>query len=98
MLTETRAFIIMNSILTAASTTSEIPQSVSGALSPTVGDHHCVRPKGCRTVILFADGVEVYEGMVVGEHSRDNDLDVNCVRRRSLNMRVRVQTMPLSVP
>jgi len=33
-------------------------------------------------------GVEVYEGMIVGEHSRDNDLDVNVVREKKLtNMR-----------
>jgi GTP-binding protein len=32
--------------------------------------------------------VEVYEGMIVGEHSRDNDLDVNVVREKKLtNMR-----------
>jgi GTP-binding protein len=32
--------------------------------------------------------VEVYEGMVIGEHSRDNDLDVNVVREKKLtNMR-----------
>jgi GTP-binding protein len=33
-------------------------------------------------------GVEVYEGMIVGEHSRDNDLDVNVVREKHMtNMR-----------
>jgi GTP-binding protein len=33
-------------------------------------------------------GVEVYEGMIVGEHSRDNDLDVNAVKGKKLtNMR-----------
>ena len=31
---------------------------------------------------------EVYEGMIVGENSRDNDLDVNVVREKKLtNMR-----------
>ncbi len=33
-------------------------------------------------------GVDVYEGMIVGEHLRDNDLDVNVVREKKLtNMR-----------
>ena len=33
-------------------------------------------------------GVEVYEGMIVGEHSRDKDLDVNVVREKKMtNMR-----------
>jgi len=30
----------------------------------------------------------VYEGMIIGENARDNDLDVNCVREKKLtNMR-----------
>jgi GTP-binding protein len=41
-----------------------------------------------RGILLVGAGVEVYEGMVVGEHSRDNDLDVNVVREKKLtNMR-----------
>ena len=39
-------------------------------------------------MLLVGAGVEVYEGMIVGEHSRDNDLDVNVVREKKLtNMR-----------
>jgi GTP-binding protein len=39
-------------------------------------------------VLFLTAGVEVYEGMVIGEHSRDNDLDVNVVREKKLtNMR-----------
>ncbi len=39
-------------------------------------------------MLFVPDGIEVYEGMIVGEHSRDNDLDVNCVREKKLtNMR-----------
>lgn len=35
--------------------------------------------------IFFIDpGTEVYEGMVVGEHSRENDLDVNVTREKKL--------------
>ena len=29
-------------------------------------------------------GTTVYEGMVVGEHARDNDLNVNCCREKKL--------------
>jgi GTP-binding protein len=33
-------------------------------------------------------GTEVYEGMIVGENSRDNDLDVNIVKEKKMtNMR-----------
>jgi GTP-binding protein len=39
-------------------------------------------------VLFITAGIEVYEGMVIGEHSRDNDLDVNVVREKKLtNMR-----------
>ena len=35
--------------------------------------------------ILFVDpGVEVYPGMIIGEHSRENDLEVNCVEAKQL--------------
>jgi GTP-binding protein len=34
---------------------------------------------------LFIDpGVEVYEGMIVGENSRENDINVNCCRAKQL--------------
>ena len=33
-------------------------------------------------------GEDIYEGQVIGEHSRDNDLDVNTVKGKQLtNMR-----------
>jgi len=41
-----------------------------------------------RGVFFIEPGTEVYEGMIVGEHSRDNDLDVNVTREKKLtNMR-----------
>ena len=41
-----------------------------------------------RGEMFVGPGVEVYEGMIVGENSRDNDLDVNIVREKKLtNMR-----------
>src|ERR1043165_6925052 len=38
---------------------------------------------------LFVEpGTHVYEGMIIGENAKDNDLDVNCVREKKLtNMR-----------
>ena len=47
----------------------------------------------CREPMWIAEGVvepgdEVYEGMVIGENSRNDDMDVNCVREKKLtNMR-----------
>ena len=41
-----------------------------------------------RGVLFIAPGTRVYEGMVVGEYSRDNDLNVNICREKKLsNMR-----------
>ncbi len=41
-----------------------------------------------RGQLFIGPGVEVYEGMVVGEHIRDRDLEVNVVRKKHLtNMR-----------
>jgi GTP-binding protein len=40
-----------------------------------------LQPRG---TLFVAPGVEVYEGMIVGEHARDNDLNVNVVRPKKL--------------
>lgn len=41
-----------------------------------------------RGTLFVEPGVEVYEGMIVGEHNRDNDLDVNpCKEKKLTNMR-----------
>ncbi|MCM1370285.1 MAG: translational GTPase TypA [Clostridium sp.] len=37
-----------------------------------------------RGIMFIEPGVEVYEGMIVGEHSRDNDLAVNVVKGKNL--------------
>ena len=40
-----------------------------------------IQPRG---TLLITAGAPVYEGMIIGEHNRDNDLDVNCVREKKL--------------
>jgi len=41
-----------------------------------------------RGIMFIEPGVDVYEGMIVGEHNRDNDLAVNVVKGKQLtNMR-----------
>ena len=41
-----------------------------------------------RGSFFVAEGAEVYEGMLVGEHCKDNDLVVNCVReKKATNIR-----------
>lgn len=38
-----------------------------------------------RGVMFIEPGTEVYEGMVVGEHNRDNDLAVNITKEKAAN-------------
>ena len=46
-------------------------------------DH--LQPRG---VMFISPGLEVYEGMIVGEHTRDSDIDVNITKEKKLtNMR-----------
>ena len=41
-----------------------------------------------RGILFVKPGEEVYEGMIIGEHSRDNDMDVNpCKGKKLTNMR-----------
>ncbi len=41
-----------------------------------------------RGVMFVSPGLEVYEGMIVGENARDNDLDINITKEKKLtNMR-----------
>jgi GTP-binding protein len=41
-----------------------------------------------RGILFVGPGVEVYEGMIIGENAREADLDVNVVREKKLtNMR-----------
>jgi len=92
MLTETRGTIVMNTLFDGyIPYQGEIPQRPSGALISdrqgltTTYSLHGLQDRG---VLFVGSGIEVYEGMIVGEHSRDNDLDVNVVREKKLtNMR-----------
>ena len=41
-----------------------------------------------RGQILIEPGVQVYEGMIVGEHNRNNDIEANpCKEKKLTNMR-----------
>ncbi len=92
MLTETRGTIVMNSIFDGyIAYQGEIPQRPSGALiSDRTGLTTAYALDGLqdRGTLFVNPTTEVYEGMIVGEHSRENDLDVNAVREKKLtNMR-----------
>ena len=92
MLTETRGTIVMNTLFDGyMEHQGEIPQRPTGALiADRAGTTTTYSLDGLqeRGILFVGPGIEVYEGMVVGEHSRDNDLDVNAVREKKLtNMR-----------
>ncbi|MBI2205572.1 MAG: translational GTPase TypA [Candidatus Rokubacteria bacterium] len=69
----------------------EIPHRQNGALvadrtGRTTG--YAIDHLQARGVMFVSPGVEVYESQVVGENSRDNDLDVNITKEKKLtNMR-----------
>ena len=92
MLTETRGTIVMNSLFDGyIPYQGEIPQRPTGALiADRQGQTTTYALNGLqeRGILFVGPGVDVYEGMIVGEHSRDNDLDVNVVREKKMtNMR-----------
>jgi len=92
MLTETRGTIVMNTLFDGyIPYQGEIPQRPTGALvSDRQGQTTTYALNGLqeRGILFMGAGVEVYEGMIIGEHSRDKDLDVNVVREKKMtNMR-----------
>jgi GTP-binding protein len=69
----------------------EVPTRTKGSLismengSVTAYALDGLQPRG---ILFVKPGEEIYEGMIVGEHSRDNDLDVNpCKQKKLTNMR-----------
>ena len=92
LLTDTRGTIVMNSLFDGHTEwLGDIPHRPTGALvADRAGNTTAYALFGLqeRGELFVGPGVEVYEGMVIGENSRDSDLDVNCVREKKMtNMR-----------
>jgi len=92
MLTDTRGTIVMNSLFDGYTEwQGEIPHRLTGALVSDRGGSttaYALWALQERGELFTGPGTEVYEGMIIGENARDNDLDVNCVREKKLtNMR-----------
>jgi GTP-binding protein len=92
ILTDTRGTALMNSLFHGyIDWQGEIPTRPTGSLvadraGKTTG--YATWNLQERGEIFVAPGVDVYEGMIVGENSRDADLDVNIVKEKKLtNMR-----------
>ena len=92
LLTDTRGTIVMNSLFDGYTEwQGEIPHRLTGALiadRPGVTTSHALWNLQERGEMFVGPGIDVYEGMIIGENSKDNDLDVNVVREKKLtNMR-----------
>jgi GTP-binding protein len=92
MLTDTRGTVIMNSLFDGYTEwLGEIPHRMTGALVADRGGPstaYALWSLQERGVLFVGSGVELYEGMIVGENAREVDLDVNAVREKKLtNMR-----------
>ena len=92
LLTDTRGTIVMNSLFDGYTEwQGEIPHRLTGALiadRPGVTTAYALWGLQERGELFVGPGVDLYEGMIVGENAKDNDLDVNAVREKKLtNMR-----------
>ncbi len=59
--------------------TGAIVSDRMGVTTPYALDH--LQPRG---TFFLVPGVEVYEGMIIGEHNRANDTDVNAIKEKKL--------------
>jgi GTP-binding protein len=92
MLTDTKGTAIMNSLFHSyIEWQGDIEKRPTGSLvadRPGVATSYAIYNLQERGVIFISPGVEVYEGMIIGENSRDSDLDVNIIKEKKLtNMR-----------
>jgi GTP-binding protein len=92
LLTDTRGTMVMHSLFDGYTEwRGEIPHRPSGALvadRPGLSTAYSLYNLQERGELFVGPGVEVYEGMIIGENAKDNDLDVNVVREKKLtNMR-----------
>jgi len=91
-LTDTRGTGLLNHLFDGWDAwQGEISHRQNGALvadRPGRATAYAIDHLQARGVMFVAPGTEVYEGMIVGENSRDNDLDVNITKEKKLtNMR-----------
>lgn len=81
-----------------------IPSRINGVMISTESGRvtaHALENLQERGMLFVAPGDQVYEGQIVGEHCRDNDLPVNVCREKKLtNMRASgsEKTVPLKQP
>src|SRR5881275_2730854 len=92
LLTDTRGTIVMNALFDGYTEwQGDIPHRLTGALIADrggVSTAYALWGLQERGELFVGPGVDVYEGMIIGENAKDTDLDVNVVREKKLtNMR-----------
>ncbi|HEY6182419.1 MAG TPA: translational GTPase TypA [Terriglobales bacterium] len=100
LLTDTRGTIVMNSLFDGyIEWQGEIPHRLTGALIADragVTTPYALYNLQERGELFVGPTIDVYEGMIVGENAKDNDLDVNVVREKKLtNMRSSTSDMAI---
>ena len=87
-LTDTKGTGIMNSYLEGYEEwRGDFPTRFSGSIvadRPGVGVAYALFNLEPRGTLFVEPGDPVYEGMIVGEHNRDNDIDVNATKEKKL--------------
>src|SRR5262249_31430653 len=88
LLTDTRGTAVMNRLFHAyAPFKGEIPGRRSGVLISTDQGEavaYALWNLEDRGQMMISPGWKVYRGMIVGEHTRDNDLEVNVLKGKKL--------------
>jgi GTP-binding protein len=92
VMTDTRGTAILNTLFNGFMPwQGDIPARPNGSLvadRPGKSTSYAIWNLQERGEIFITPGVEVYEGMIVGENARDVDMDVNIVKEKKLtNMR-----------
>lgn len=88
LLTATKGTVIMHSLPHGYQPISgALPKTRNGALVATeagVTTPYALQASEARGTLLVGPGVTVYQGMIVGEYNRQEDLDVNVCRAKQL--------------
>jgi len=92
LLTDTRGTIVMNALFDGYTEwQGDIPHRLTGALIADrggVSTAYALWGLQERGELFVGPGIDLYEGMIIGENAKDTDLDVNAVREKKLtNMR-----------
>ena len=102
LMSKTRGTVVLNSMfLHFAPKGEELPQSRNGVLvaheTGTAVAYGLEIAQG-RGMLFVGHGVPVYEGMIVGENTREEDLDINvCKEKKLSNMRASGTDAPVQL-